>query len=359
MIIKPKYTKNYTILPNELLNCKELSDKAFRLACYLLSLPSNWEVNSSHLAKVNACSTRYIRACIKELIDLGFLQKLQQVDEKSGRFLKQCTYVFVNNDEEETSKEIDLTLQNEIDLEVKEELNKSKIAQKIKEIKDMDKQDLQEDKKDESVNLNGLLDEKLLKDTDFKHFKDAEVKPPCGPSSDIINKEFLQSKNSFLTDFKKGFFSKNAYLFKTFDKACLFIYEKKNVKPLKLDFSNLNDFEISKINEFFEYKQKSKKRLLHISKQKIINQCKSFKLEGQNIGLIIDKSIRNGWAGLFALKNDFRNKKADELKQKEILRLVLEQEPSFDFSKDYDLSKVSLNGKKVSYDESKDEFKVF
>lgn len=146
---------------------------------------------------------------------------------------------------------------------------------------------------------------------------------------------------------------------KTNDKSLLFLYSKKqNVKPNTFDFSGLSDFEILKLNEFFAYKQKSGKRLLALSKQKIINQCKDFKLKGQNIGLIIDRSIRNGWAGLFSLKTDLHTKKAKELSQKEILRLVLEQEPNFNFSQDYDLSKISINGKSVSYIEDKDEFKV-
>lgn len=365
MIIKPKCNSNYSVIPNELIKCEHLSDKAFRLACYLLSLPASWEVNTAHLAKVSGGSTRSIQRALKELIDLGFLQKIQHIDEKSGKFLRKATYVFINNEEEkESSQEIEKELKEQIDLSIKKELSlplkDEWIAEKIEEIKALDKEDLKEIEQEQSSNSNGFESKEQKQEPKNADFKDGDKNTTSGFMSHILNKEFLQSKNSFLSAFlKKNSFVKDCYLMKTNDKSLLFLYSKKqNVKPNTFDFSGLSDFEILKLNEFFAYKQKSGKRLLALSKQKIINQCKDFKLKGQNIGLIIDRSIRNGWAGLFSLKTDLHTKKAKELSQKEILRLVLEQEPNFNFSQDYDLSKISINGKSVSYIEDKDEFKV-
>jgi hypothetical protein len=67
-IIRQKRTKNYTTIPNEMLNNTELSFKAKGIHAYLLSKPDNWAVYLNQLKKASKDGYDSVASGIEELI---------------------------------------------------------------------------------------------------------------------------------------------------------------------------------------------------------------------------------------------------------------------------------------------------
>lgn len=85
MIIKIKKETNYSIISNEPLHDERLSYGARGVLAYLLTLPSNWNINMSHLVSKSKKDGRdKVTGLFSELMELGYAERTE-VREK-GRF---------------------------------------------------------------------------------------------------------------------------------------------------------------------------------------------------------------------------------------------------------------------------------
>jgi hypothetical protein len=72
-IIRQKRTRNYTIIPNDMLNNEALSFKAKGILTYLLSKPDNWNVYMGQLAKASKDGYEAVCSGVTELMDKGYV----------------------------------------------------------------------------------------------------------------------------------------------------------------------------------------------------------------------------------------------------------------------------------------------
>lgn len=73
MIIKRsgKYS-SFTIIPNSIINSKNLLWRDVSLLIYLLSKPQNWDINVKHLATKHSSSIGAVYASLKRISDAGY-----------------------------------------------------------------------------------------------------------------------------------------------------------------------------------------------------------------------------------------------------------------------------------------------
>lgn len=74
-IINHKHYRDFTIIPNDLLQCGAMTFAERGLLCYLLSLPVSWEIRVSVVAEKNGETERTILRLIKGLIELGYCKR--------------------------------------------------------------------------------------------------------------------------------------------------------------------------------------------------------------------------------------------------------------------------------------------
>ena len=75
--------KNYTIIPNDIIRNKSLSDRARFLFCYMASMPDDWNFYQGAMAKDLNMNKDTLRKYLDELIEHGFLIREQRrVDGK-------------------------------------------------------------------------------------------------------------------------------------------------------------------------------------------------------------------------------------------------------------------------------------
>jgi hypothetical protein len=72
-IIRQKRTRNYTIIPNDMLNNETLSFKAKGILTYLLSKPDNWNVYMGQLAKASKDGYEAVCSGVTELMESGYV----------------------------------------------------------------------------------------------------------------------------------------------------------------------------------------------------------------------------------------------------------------------------------------------
>lgn len=75
LITNHRHYRDFTIIPNELLQREDLSIFSRGLLCYLLSLPEDWRINVSVLSEKFQESERKILVSLKELIELGYCKR--------------------------------------------------------------------------------------------------------------------------------------------------------------------------------------------------------------------------------------------------------------------------------------------
>lgn len=81
-IVRVKHKKNFTVLPNELLNDQRLDWRTLGLLCYLLSKPSDWVVSATMLAKMKRGNGRNaIYDCLNQMKSTGYAQFEQPLGE--------------------------------------------------------------------------------------------------------------------------------------------------------------------------------------------------------------------------------------------------------------------------------------
>lgn len=81
-----KHVTHFTVVSNDILKRKEISDRARFLLICMLSLPDDWNFSIDGLQKIfTTAGKNTISACLKELQDFGYL-KIEQVRNASGHF---------------------------------------------------------------------------------------------------------------------------------------------------------------------------------------------------------------------------------------------------------------------------------
>ena len=83
-IYRQKRKSNYTIVPNEMLNNKELSWKAKGMLAYLLSLPDKWEVYAAHLRTVSVDGNDSTVSGLNELMHFKYVWRKPRSGSEPG-----------------------------------------------------------------------------------------------------------------------------------------------------------------------------------------------------------------------------------------------------------------------------------
>lgn len=261
MIIKAKITGNFTQVSNELINHPHLSNTAKLLCIKILSLPENWRLNTKYLANFLGLGVRATQKYLRELIETGIFEKIQELDEKNGQYTKNFSIIFCNNDEE--AKELNEPLQSPKNSE----------------------------SKTQSMENDGFVKSDEAESMENKSVDNGEKNPPSGFNSHIYNKEFFSNKK-FLYRLK-NFSNQNIFL----------LFESAKVKKADLDLSGFDEREQEAIKQWFEYKKRlGKGKFGTKSKELQLKKLRGFKMANQNIIAIINQSIANAWQGLFAFK---------------------------------------------------------
>ncbi|EAK9949577.1 helix-turn-helix domain-containing protein [Campylobacter upsaliensis] len=261
MIIKAKITGNFTQVSNELINHPHLSNTAKLLCIKILSLPENWRLNTKYLANFLGLGVRATQKYLRELIETGIFEKIQELDEKNGQYTKNFSIIFCDNDEE--AKELNEPLQSPKNSE----------------------------SKTQSMENDGFVKSDEGESMENKSVDNGEKNPPSGFNSHIYNKEFFSHKK-FLYRLK-NFSNQNIFL----------LFESAKVKKADLDLSGFDEREQEAIRQWFEYKKRlGKGKFGTKSKELQLKKLRGFKMANQNIIAIINQSIANAWQGLFAFK---------------------------------------------------------
>lgn len=261
MIIKAKITGNFTQVSNELINHPHLSNTAKLLCIKILSLPENWRLNTKYLANFLGLGVRATQKYLRELIETGIFEKIQELDEKNGQYTKNFSIIFCDNDEE--AKELNEPLQSPKNSE----------------------------NKTQSMENDGFVKSDEAESMENKSVDNGEKNPPSGFNSHIYNKEFFSHKK-FLYRLK-NFSNQNIFL----------LFESAKVKKADLDLSGFDEREQEAIRQWFEYKKRlGKGKFGTKSKELQLKKLRGFKMANQNIIAIINQSIANAWQGLFAFK---------------------------------------------------------
>ncbi|EAJ1689040.1 hypothetical protein CK733_02805 [Campylobacter upsaliensis] len=261
MIIKAKITGNFTQVSNELINHPHLSNTAKLLCIKILSLPENWRLNTKYLANFLGLGVRATQKYLRELIETGIFEKIQELDEKNGQYTKNFSIIFCENDEE--AKELNEPLQSPKNSE----------------------------SKTQSMENDGFVKSDEAESMENKSVDNGEKNPPSGFNSHIYNKEFFSNKK-FLYRLK-NFSNQNIFL----------LFESAKVKKADLDLSGFDEREQEAIKQWFEYKKRlAKGKFGTKSKELQLKKLRGFKMANQNIIAIINQSIANAWQGLFAFK---------------------------------------------------------
>ena len=79
------HTKNFVILYKQVLNDSNLSLKAKGLWAYLMSLPDDWKISSTEVAKHSTDGRDSVRAGLQELVEQGYAKKIKTTNDQ-GKF---------------------------------------------------------------------------------------------------------------------------------------------------------------------------------------------------------------------------------------------------------------------------------
>lgn len=310
MIIKQQYTQNFTIVPNSILRNSNLSLQAIGLCAYILSLPKEWKINIQQICLSLDISKNTAYKYLKELIQTGILKKARLKDEE-GRFTNEAIYFIQNNGENELEKTQE---------------NTTKPLPKICEMVSVDKTSqkaLKSDIPTTSQNLNAIN----------KDSKDKKRESKNKPKSHFYILQSLDQKRLF---------------------SLCFAREPKNTQ---LDTSSLNLQEKVAFERFIAYR-KQKHRLTPATQQAILERflkAKALGISSQEIEKAVEKSIMQGWQGIFFKQNKAflkaNTNKSPQAISDEILRAILSEYPHFDFSNvGAFLDTHLLQGRKVKYE---------
>jgi len=79
-----KIKDNFTIIPNDIIRNKNLSDRARFIFCYMASMPDDWKFYQGVMAKELGYTKDTLRKYIEELLETGYLDREQR--REVGKF---------------------------------------------------------------------------------------------------------------------------------------------------------------------------------------------------------------------------------------------------------------------------------
>jgi hypothetical protein len=79
-----KIKDNFTIIPNDIIRNKSLSDRARFIFCYMASMPDDWKFYQGVMAKELGYTKDTLRKYIEELLETGYLDREQR--REAGKF---------------------------------------------------------------------------------------------------------------------------------------------------------------------------------------------------------------------------------------------------------------------------------
>lgn len=85
---------NFTLVPNHILNNKELSFRAKGLYAYLRSKPEDWEFRVQNIIKASAEGRDAVQTAIKELEAAGYVQRIAFRSTKTGQYNGMLWYIY-------------------------------------------------------------------------------------------------------------------------------------------------------------------------------------------------------------------------------------------------------------------------
>lgn len=88
-------TRNFTVVPNELLDDSRLSHEAKAVQARLLKLPDSWQVNLRELGRWAQCGRDKMRRIVRELIETGWFEREQTRDPNT----QTIGYLYIVRDE--------------------------------------------------------------------------------------------------------------------------------------------------------------------------------------------------------------------------------------------------------------------
>ena len=286
--IELTYSKdiNY-LIPGKLYGCG-LSLPALGLASYIYTLPKQWRLNVSHLAKQLAMSKNTCRKYLKEIFTNQKARevfKVREIEINTYDF-EEGFYAYdhtTDTDEEE--------LENYTSSVAKDTSKPNR--KKIMLVQTQEQRYLLTlcfDKGVESKKSKGGLDSSPEASKRLKFARERSGEGKCS-NFEHYKKE---SKDSF----------KDSY------------NTRKNKKDFTnfLDLAEFDEIEQESIKSWINYKQESSPKALKPSQVDFqLKKIKRLKLSGQDIVQVIEKSLNNSWQGLFSInKNSLASKARQE-----------------------------------------------
>lgn len=86
MIIRRRYNRNFTVLPNSVLDDDRLSAEAMGVLCYLRSRPADWNVELAHLSERFKIGRDKTQRVVAELVDAGWIKRERTRDPVTRAF---------------------------------------------------------------------------------------------------------------------------------------------------------------------------------------------------------------------------------------------------------------------------------
>lgn len=258
-----KVMQPFTIIPNSIIQNRDLSIQARGLCAYILSLPKTWKISIENLCSELGMSRNTLYKYLKELINAGILEKVRLRDDK-GRFSDEAIYYLDSLDDKTLLKSIS-------------PLNK---------ICDVDKMPRNRESEKETYDESEILS--------------------TSQNLNTINKEYIniQKEKNIKKEKEKTF-----YLLQTNEqKRLLSLCFLKEPKKLDIDLSHLSANLSKAFNDFISYRAERGK--VPIATQKAIldkiNRWKDENFSDETIIQSINQSIERGYKGLFLPSYDIR-----------------------------------------------------
>lgn len=86
MIIRRRYNRNFTVLPNAVLDDDRLSAEAMGVLCYLRGRPADWHVELSHLSERFRIGRDKTQRVVAELVEAGWIKRERTRDPITRAF---------------------------------------------------------------------------------------------------------------------------------------------------------------------------------------------------------------------------------------------------------------------------------
>lgn len=284
MIEVSSFSGNFVQVPHNFLRDKNLSSEARFLGIYLVSLPSNWEVNWEQVAYEVGWSYAKVRKIAKELIREQILER-EEVRDEAGRFCgKSRTKI--------TYKQENLFGESNQNIAKNDELD-SNVDSRVESIQNQAEQALQTpaDNDVHRVLQNPHTDFVQHKNKLFKEQRDYisrahETKQNLSLQDSIANQK--SNKNS--SDSYKIFNRKDLKL----NIWQLFGAGAKALKSAETNPQGLDERGDKAWSEFVSYRR-SLRQFSPISKARAARKFEEFYAQGIDLSEAVDIAISRGW----------------------------------------------------------------